>query len=81
MVLQQRGIVVVKNIAQAQPCGSIFSFCSENKNLGTGVTPATGQFWPISPEGLIDHRFQLSCAFILPTRIFSEKFWNSGLFL
>jgi hypothetical protein len=28
----------VKNIAQAPPCGSIFSFCSENKNLGTGVT-------------------------------------------
>jgi hypothetical protein len=27
----------VKNIAQAPPCGSIFSFCSENKNLGTGV--------------------------------------------
>jgi hypothetical protein len=34
MVLQQRGIVIllVKNIAQAPPCGTIFGFCSENKN-------------------------------------------------
>jgi hypothetical protein len=30
----------VENIAQAPPCGSIFNFCSENKNLGTGVTAA-----------------------------------------
>jgi hypothetical protein len=29
---------LVENIAQAPPCGSIFSFCSENKKLGTGVT-------------------------------------------
>jgi hypothetical protein len=37
--LWQRGLLSsVKNIAQAPPCGSIFSFCSENKNLGTGVT-------------------------------------------
>src|SRR4029077_19000319 len=30
--------VLVENIAQAPPCGSIFSVCSENKKLGTGVT-------------------------------------------
>jgi hypothetical protein len=38
------GIVAsVKNIAQGPPCGSIFSFCSENKNLGTGVTTGRQQ--------------------------------------
>jgi hypothetical protein len=41
LVFQQRGIVfLLENIAQAPPYGSIFSFCSENKKLGTGVTTA-----------------------------------------
>jgi hypothetical protein len=69
----------VENIAQAPRCGSIFSFCSENKKLGTWVTAAL--FWVVSPASslpaLMNHRFRpvlLFSAFILPQHF--REFWT-----
>jgi hypothetical protein len=55
---QQRGKVVSEqNIAQTLACGGLFGFCSENKNLGTGVTRQGGtwQFLAI----LVPKRFNI----------------------
>jgi hypothetical protein len=43
----------LKNIAQAPRCGSIFSFCSENKKFGYrgDCRPFLGGFYPLPAYG------------------------------
>jgi hypothetical protein len=50
MVLSNGGLLSsVENIAQAPRCGSIFSFCSENKKFGYrgNCSPFLGGFHPL----------------------------------